>query len=208
MELNHKAIADHFDAISEAMSGLAGYFRAAGVGGTGSGVNGGATKPAAKSAAAGKAGSTAKGKTKAEPEDTELTIEEVREKLKELVEARGKEVMVEALESVGAGKLADVDESQYQELMEKVEELMVEPEEAPEPAKKTRSRSKAKPKGPTMEDLVEKFKELIEADRAKAKAVCKELGVAKISEVDEDDIGTAMDAVEAALAGDEDDDLL
>lgn len=209
MELKHEEIAEAFDAINEQIGKLASYFRNGSSGTGGAGVNGTTKKPAAKSAAAGKAGSTAKSKAKAEPEDSDLTIEEVREKLKELVEARGKEVMVQALESVGAGKLADVDESQYGELMEEVERLMAEePEEAPEPAKKTRARSKAKAKGPTMDDLVEKFKELIEADRAAAKAVVKELGVAKISEVDDDDIVDAMAAVEAALAGDGDDDLL
>ena len=208
MELNHKAIAEHLDTIADAMMGLAGYFRAAGVGGTGAGVDGSAKKPATKSAAAKPAAGKSKAKADAESEE-ELTIEEVREALKELVELRGKEVMVQALESVGAGKLADVDESQYQELMVEVERLKEEePEEAPEPAKKTRTRTKAKAKGPTADDLLEKFKELIEADRAGAKAVLKELGVAKISEVDDDDIVDAMAAVEAALAGDGDDDLL
>lgn len=205
MELNHKAIADHLDAIAEAFTGLTGYFRAAGAGGASTGVDGGAKKPATKSTAKPAA---AKGKAKADADEEELTIEEVREALKELVELRGKEVMVQALESVGAGKLADVDESQYAELMVEVERLKEEEPEEAAPAKKTRTRSKAKPKGPTMDDLVEKFKELIEADRAAAKAVVKELGVAKISEVDEDDIVDAMAAVEAALAGDGDDDLL
>ena len=208
MSDQNEKIAEALDEMAVLTSKLASYFRD-GVSGSGSGgVNGTVKKPAAKSAAAGKVGSAAKGKAKAEPEESDLTIEEVREKLKELVEARGKEVMVQALESVGAGKLADVDESQYGELVVEVERLMEEeePEEAPKP--KTRTRSKAKAKGPTMDDLVEKFKELIEADRAKAKAVCKELGVAKISEVEDDDLVDAMAAVEAALAGDEDDDLL
>lgn len=208
MELNTKAIAEHLDTIADAMMGLAGYFRDAGAGGASAGVNGSAKKPATKSAAAKPAAGAAKGKAKAEPDEEELTIEEVREALKELVELRGKEVMVQALESVGAGKLADVDESQYQELMVEVERLKEEEPEEAAPAKKTRTRTKAKAKGPTMDDLVEKFKELIAADRDAAKAVCKELGVTKISEVEEDDIVDAMAAVEAALAGDGDDDLL
>lgn len=208
MELKHEEIAEAFDAINEQIGKLASYFRN-GSGSAGSaGVNGTTKKPAAKSTAAGKAGSTAKGKTKADPNAGDLTIEEVREALKELVELRGKEVMVQVLESVGAGKLADVDESQYAELMAEVERLKEEEPEEAAPAKKTRTRTKAKAKGPTMDDLVEKFKELIEADRAAAKAVVKELGVTKISEVDEDDITDAMAAVEAALSGDGDDDDL
>jgi len=208
MSDNNAKIADTLDEMAELHSRLASYFRGEGSG-TGSGsVNGTAKKPAAKSTAAGKTAGAAKSKAKPEPEEEELTIEEVREALKELVEVRGKEVMVQALESVGAGKLADVDESQYAELMVEVERLKEEEPEEAAPAKKTRTRSKAKAKGPTADDLLEKFKELIEADRAGAKAVLKELGVTKISEVDDDDIQAAMDAVEAALAGDGDDDLL
>lgn len=204
MELNFDAIADAHDAIAEQHNKLASYFRNGGSGTVGGTANGGAKKPAAKSAASKPA---AKGK-KAEPEDTELTIDEVREALKELVAVRGKEVMVQALESVGAGKLADVDESQYQELMVEVERLKEEEPEDEAPAKKTRTRSKAKAKGPTADDLLEKFKELIASDRDAAKAVLKELGVAKISEVDDGDITDAMAAIEAALAGEGDDDLL
>lgn len=207
-ELNHEAIADTLDAIAEQHAKLASYFRNGGSGAAGSGVNGAAKKPAAKSTAKPAAG---KAKAKAEPEDTELTIDEVREALKELMEARGKDVMVAALESVGAGKLADVDESQYQELITEIERLKEEPEEEEEaPAKKTRTRSKAKAKGPTAEDLLEKFKELIEADREAAKKVLKTMKVAKISEIDDDDdIATAMDLIEKAMPTDDgDDDLL
>lgn len=206
-DINNAQVAETLDEISELMSKLAGHFRSSSSGSSGAAVDGTAKK-AVRGAAASKP-AAGKAKAKAAEPDEELTIEEVREALKELVELRGKEVMVQALESVGAGKLADVDESQYAELMVEVERLKEEePEEAPEPAKKTRTRSKAKAKGPTMEDLVEKFKELIESDRAAAKAVVKELGVTKISEVDDDDIADAMTAVEAALAGDGDDDLL
>lgn len=208
MELNHKAIAEHLDTVAEAMTGLAGYFRNAATGGASGGVDGTAKKRTGSAAASTKTAGAAKGKAKADAEDQDLTIDEVREGLKELVEVRGKEVMVQALESVGAGKLADVDESQYGELMEEVARLKDEEPEEAAPAKKTRTRSKAKAKGPTADDLLEKFKELIEADRAAAKAVLKELGVAKISEVEDDDIVDAMGAVEAALAGEGDDDLL
>lgn len=208
-ELNHEAIADTLDAIAEQHAKLASYFRNGGSDKAGGSVNGTAKKPAAKSTAKPAAGKT---KAKAEPEDAELTIDEVRDALKELMEARGKEVMVAALESVGAGKLADVDESQYQELITEIERLKEEePEEEEAPAKKTRTRSKAKPKGPTADDLLEKFKELIEADRDAAKKVLKTMKVAKISEIDDDDdIATAMDLVAKAMPSDDDgdDDLL
>lgn len=204
MSDNNAKIADTLDEMAELNSRLASYFRD-GVGSAGSGgVNGAAKKPATKSAAAKPA---AKGKAKADSNEEDLTIDEVREALKELVEVRGKEVMVQALESVGAGKLADVDESQYGELMTEVERLKEEEPEEAAPAKKTRTRTK-KTKGPTADDLLEKFKELIAADRPGAKKVLKELGVDKISEVEDDDLVDAMAAVEAALAGDGDDDLL
>lgn len=150
---------------------------------------------------------TAKGKTKAAEQDEDLTIDDVREVLRELVDAKGKEKLAEALASVGAGKLADVDESQYGELVEEAKRMITEEEPEEAPAAKKRTREPAK-KGPTAEDLLEKFKELIAADKTKAKAVLKDLGVSKISEVDDDDVADAMEAVEAALAEGDDDDML
>lgn len=206
--MDYEKAADVCDNIAAEYGKLANIFRAA----ANTGANGDAEGSAAGAKRAGKRGAAGSskastGKKAAAQED--LSIDDVREVLKELVEVKGKEVMVEALASVGAGKLADVDESQYGELVEEAKRLMEaeEPEEAPAP-KKTRSRSSSKKKGPTADDLLEKFKELLDADRAKAKAVLKELGVAKISEVDEDDVADAMAAVEAALEGDGDEDLL
>lgn len=205
--MKYEAAAEICDNIAAEYGKLANIFRAA----ANPGGDGGAeespasAKRGSKRAAAGS--SKPAGKKAAAQED--LTIDEVREKLKELVEVKGKEVMVQALESVGAGKLGDVDESQYGELMSEAQRLIdeEEPDEAPAP-KKTRARGGKTKKGPTADDLMEKFKELLEADRAGAKKVLKDLGVAKISEVDDDDIADAMTAVEAALEGEEEEDLL
>lgn len=204
--MKHEEIAECMDNIAAEYGKLANLFRAASNTGGNGRAKGGADgdEPAPSSRSRSKSKPAASKKAAAQED---LTIDEVREKLKELVDAKGKESMVEALESVGAGKLADVDESQYGELVAEAQRRIDEEEPDEAPAPKTRSRSK-KAKGPTADDLLEKFKELIDADKAKAKSVLKGLGVAKISEVDDDDVADAMKAVEAALEGDEEDDLL
>lgn len=146
-----------------------------------------------------------KSKGKAQETSEDLTEDDVRDALRELVELRGKEVMVQALESVGAGKLADVDESQYQELMDKVNELKEEePEEAPPPArgKKPAAKTKAK-KGPTLEDVTEAAKALIDADKPAYLKITKKLG--KPSEMEEDAYADAIAQYEAAMPEAEDD---
>lgn len=211
MELNHKKVAEQLDAISEAFMALAGTFRSGGGSASGGSVDGEATKPvrASKPAAGSKSKPAAK-KAEAEP-DEELSIDTVREKLKELVEAKGKDKMVEALESVGAGKLADVDESQYQELVDKAQELIDEEDEPEEkPAKKAAPAKKtSKTKAVTLEDLTAAAKELIEADKAAFVKLTKKFG--KPSECDEDQYADFLKAIQAATpeAEDgEDDDLL
>lgn len=67
------------------------------------------------------------------------------------------------------------------------------------PAKKGKSKKAAEP---DMDDTIIEFKKLMKLDVASAKKVLKKLGVAKISEVDEDDLSEAneliADAIEAA----------
>jgi len=208
-ELNHEQVADVLDEIGALFSKLSGSFRAGGGGAKGGSGDGAAAKPVrgAKSAA-GKSKPAAK---KAEAEqDEELSIDTVREKLKELVEAKGKEKMVEALESVGAGKLADVDESQYQELMDKAQELIDEEEEPEEkPAKKPAAKKASKAKAVTLDELTAAAKELIEADKAAFVKLSKKFG--KPSECDEDQYADYLKAIQAAMpeeGGEEDDDLL
>lgn len=206
-ELNHEQVADVLDEIGALFSKLSGSFRAGGSSAKGGSADGApakpvrGAKPSAKPAAA-----------KEEAADEELSIDTVREKLKELVEAKGKEKMVEALESVGAGKLADVDESQYQELMDKAQELIDEEDEPEDktakkaaPAKKT-----AKAKAVTLDELTEAAKRLIEADKPAFVKLSKKFG--KPSECDEDQYAEYLKAIEAAMpedtGGDEEDDLL
>lgn len=204
MSINSKKVAEQLDAISEAFMALAGTFR--------SGVEGGADtdgdEPAAKPVRGSKSTPKPAAK-KAQAEQDELSIDDVRTKLKELVEAKGKEKMVEALESVGAGKLADVDESQYQELVDKAQEFIdEEDEEDEEPAKKAPAKGKAKKAGPTLDDVNEAAKALIAADKPAYLKLSKKLG--KPSEMEEDDYAAAIAAYEQAMPEDADgeDDLL
>ena len=202
MSINSKKVAEQLDAISEAFMALAGTFR--------SGVEGGADtdgdEPAAKPVRGSKSTPKPAAK-KAQAEQDELSIDDVRTKLKELVEAKGKEKMVEALESVGAGKLADVDESQYQELVDKAQEFIDEEDEAdPVPSKKVPAKGKAKKAGPTLDDVNEAAKALIAADKPAYLKISKKLG--KPSEMEEDDYAAAIAAYEQAMPEDGDDDLL
>lgn len=204
MSINSKKVAEQLDAISEAFMALAGTFRSGGSDTADTDGDEPAAKPVrgAKSAPKPAAKPTAK---KAQAEQDELSIDDVRTKLKELVEAKGKEKMVEALESVGAGKLADVDESQYQELVDKAQEFIDE-EDEPAPAKKAPAKGKAKKAGPTLDDVNEAAKALIAADKPAYLKLSKKLG--KPSEMEEDDYATAIAAYEQAMpeeAGEEDD---
>lgn len=208
-ELNHEQVADVLDEIGALFSKLSGSFRAGG----GSAKGGDGDGETAKSVRASK---PAAGKSKPAPKeeeasDEELSIDTVREKLKELVEAKGKDKMVEALESVGAGKLADVDESQYQELMDAAQTMIDEedePEEKPA-AKKPAAKKAGKAKAVTLDELTAAAKELIEADKAAFVKLSKKFG--KPSECDEDQYADYLKAIQAAMpeeGGEEDDDLL
>lgn len=206
MELNHEQVAETLDEIAGLFLKLSGSFRPSGKGSKGASVDGEAAKPVRG------AKSTAKPAAKKEEaeQDEDLSIDTVREKLKELVEAKGKDKMVEALESVGAGKLADVDESQYQELMDKAQELIDEEDEPEEKsAKKPAAKKTAKAKAVTLDDLTEAAKALIEADKPAFVKLSKKFG--KPSECDEDQYADYLKAIQAAMpeeAEEGDDDLL
>lgn len=206
MSINSKKVAEQLDAISEAFMALAGTFRSGSGDSDGEGVDGEATKPVRGAKSASKPATKSPAK-KAQAEQDELSIDDVRTKLKELVEAKGKEKMVEALESVGAGKLADVDESQYQELVDKAQEFIDE-EDEPAPAKKAPAKKAAKKAGPTLDDVNEAAKALIAADKPAYLKLSKKLG--KPSEMEEDDYAAAIAAYEQAMPEDADgeDDLL
>ena len=199
MSQDNKAIAAQLEVIAEAFMALSTMFLA---GGDKADKATGAAKASAKPAA--------KSKPVSEP-ITEVSEDDVRTALKGLMEKHGKAKMVEALGTVGAAKLGDVDESQYGELLETVNGLMADEPEAAEPEEKPAKAKRApKKKGPTAEDVLAKFKELIEADKALAKAVLTKLGVAKVGELDEEQYQEAIDAAQAAIDGadGEDDDLI
>lgn len=194
MSQDNKAIAEQFSIIGEAFIALSAMF-----------LDGGDKAAKATGTAKATAKPAAKSKPVSKPADDEHTEDDVRTALKGLMEKHGKDKMVEALELVGAGKLADVDESQYGELMGVVEGFMEEEPEAPEPKGKPAAKKTTKKKGPSVDDVTAKFKELIAADKALAKSVLKELGVAKVSDLDEDQYQEAIDAVTTALEGADDD---
>jgi len=206
-ELNYASVADTLDEISALFSKLSGSFRvgaSSAVGGVGDGA---ATKSVRTSKSA--AGKPKPAPKEEETSDEELSIDAVREKLKELVEAKGKDKMVEALESVGAGKLADVDESQYQELVDAAQAMIDEEDESEEkPAKKPAAKKAAKTKAITLDELTAAAKELIEADKAAFVKLSKKFG--KPSEADEDTYADYLKAIQAAMpeAEEGDDDLL
>lgn len=191
-DLNHEEVADILDEIGVLFTKLSGTFRP-GAGGKSSGSGDGKAgkKPAGKSPA----------KVEAGAEEGDVTIDDVRVKLKELAASKGKEKMVEALESVGAGALADVDESQYGELVEKAQELIDEEDEAPakKPAKKA-----ATPKV-TKKQLMDAAAALQEADKPALVKLVKKFG--KPSEADADVYAEYLEAIQAAMP-EEDSDLL
>lgn len=199
--LNNAAIAAALSLIAEQFEVIAGSFRSGGSDSSGAGVNGGAGGK--------KRGAPAKKVVAADDVDYDELRDQTRAKLQELLEAKGKEVMVSALESVGAGKLADVDDTQLQELHDKAQELIdAEEEEAPAPAKKPRGKKAAAP-AVTLEQLQEAARALIEADKAAYVKLTKKHG--KPSEMDESGYAAALAAYQEAMPPEEeagDDDLL
>ena len=205
-DLNHATIAAALAIIAEQFTVLEGAFRASAAGGKGAAVDGKA------------AGSKVRAGSKAPVEEgDDVTEDAVREALKELSAAKGKEVMVATLAKFGAGKLSEVDESSYGELMQAIKDAQEEEEEQPA-AKKATAAKKTAAKKPAakaepevdIDDLTEKFKALVEHDKASAKAVLKKAGLAKLSDLDTDDadaVKELYDAIVEALP-EEDDDLL
>lgn len=196
-ELNHEQVAEAFDEIAAIFTRLSGTFRLSGAAGGDAPSNGKARgKPAAR---------TVVGPT--EPSD-EHDEDSIREALKQLAVAKGKDTMVAALASVGAAKLGDVDESQYGELMTNITAAMEAAEEEPAPAKKTAAKkTAAKAKAVTLEQVTEAAKALIDADKPAYLKLVKKTG--KPSEMDEDGYAAALAAFQAAMPAEEgEDDLL
>lgn len=184
-----KTLAEQFDQVAELLTAIGGTFRAA----SDAGAEDNGDAPAGRKVRTGRRAPAPK------PDDA-ISQETVKAKLVELADAKGAATMKKALESVGAGKLSDVGEDQYQELLDKVDELLNAEDAKPKP------RSKKAP-AIDMDSITAKFKELLAADKAAAKAVLKANGIAKLSEVDEDDADAMSElntAIDAALEGDDD----
>jgi len=195
-ELNLASLAEQFDELAQVCIAISGTFRAAS----------GEEAAEADEPAPAKRGAPAKrarvAKPDPEPEIDELDLDTVRAKLKELAEAKGKDAMVAALEHVGATKLADVEEDQYQELHDHAQELIDAADEEPEdepPAKNGKpaaKKAKAK-KAPTLEDVQAAAEALEEADPKAYKKLAKKVG--DLDELDEDDYQDTIDSFEAAM---------
>ena len=199
MELNNEQVAETLDEIASLFTKLAGSFRAPAGGGKAARNDG---------KAAGKPAAGKRAPTKVEEGDDEVTVDMVREKLKELTVAKGKDKMVEALESVGAGRLADVDESQYQELIDKAQEMIDAEDEAEDDAPKAKKPAAKKAKKPavTLDQLTEAAQALMEADKPALVKLVKKYG--KVSEADESVYAEYLKAIQDAMPADEDEGLL
>lgn len=193
--LNLKKLSEQFEELSTLMMAISGTFRNAGGAGDDQGDDDAPAKPVRGAAKSGTSKPAAKKAAKEVTED-DMDIDTVRAKLTELMDAKGKDKMIEALEHVGAGKLGDVDESQYQDLYDKADELLsAEEEEAPAP-KKTAKKT-ANEAGPSLDDVTAAAEALIEADKPAYVKIMKKLG--KPSEMDEVDYAKAIAAYEAAM---------
>lgn len=198
-DVNNKAAADLFDEIAEKFTALSSLFRT-------SGGSSGTTKNDGKVAGSSK---PAKSSPKVEKGDEDEVDEDtLREKLKELADAKGVDRMVEALAVAGAGSLKEVDESQYADVFAEAQRLIdLEDEDAPAP-KKVAAKKTAKKKGPSLEDVQAAAQALIDADKPAYLKLAKKLG--KPSEMEEPDYTKAIAAYEEAMPaeGNEEEDLL
>lgn len=194
MSLQNEKVADLFDAMGSLFARLSHEFRQAGAPGEEQAPT---PVPAPRTRKA-KAAVEPVPAPEAEPAD-ELTVDDVRTALKSLMEKHGKEVMASTLKAVGAGRLADVDESQYGELMGLIATASAFeiPEEAPAPVY------------PEFSEVTAVFKQLIQKDKARATLVLSAFDVAKVSALPQDKWQEAIDTVIAVLAEPEaEDDLL
>ena len=208
--VNADEVADAFMQISELFSFLSNSFRGASSAGgstADSGKAAGAVRGAAPKTTAKPAARAA-----AETPADDLTEDDLREALSALAEAKGRDALVSALAAVDAGKFSEVDPDRYQELKDAIDAEMDKPDEepaTPPPAAKTATKkAAAKPKGPTLAEVQERFTELVGVDRDAAVALLKKYKVKKFGELPAttDTVKLSAD-VEAAFpeeGGDED----
>lgn len=208
--VNADEVADAFMQISELFSFLSNSFRGASSAGgstADSGKAAGAVRGAAPKTTAKPAARAA-----AETPADDLTEDDLREALSALAEAKGRDALVSALAAVDAGKFSEVDPDRYQELKDAIDAEMDKPDEEPATpppaAKTTTKKAAAKPKGPTLAEVQERFTELVGVDRDAAVALLKKYKVKKFGELPAttDTVKLSAD-VEAAFpeeGGDED----
>lgn len=209
--VNADEIADAFMQISEQFAFLANSFRGAssaggstaGSGKTAGAVRGAPAKPAAKPAA-----SAAQSAPADDPAD-DLTEDDLREALSALAEAKGRDALVAVLAAVDAGKFSEVDPDRYQELKDAIDAEMAKPDDEPAAPPPAAKKAAAKPKGPAMAEVQERFTELVGVDRDAAVALLKKYKVKKFGELPATtDTVKLMADVEAAFPEDADDGLV
>ncbi len=193
-----KKLAEQFDALAETITAIGGTFRAAAEGGDGGAGDGAAEKPVR-----GRNKPASRPAAKEAPKAAEVTEDLLREALKDLAASKGKEKVAEALAEVGAGRLSEVGEDDYQTLLDAIVKLAADGEDEPAPKAKPKAK---KPAAPDYDAVEEKFKELLAADKAKAKEVLTEAGLKRLSEVDKEDEGALTDLLTAITAALEDED--
>lgn len=176
-----KKLAEQFSELGTLMEAISGTFR----NGAGEDEGEGGDGKAGKAVRGGTASKGAKsGKTK-------ITQDSLRASLKELAAAKGQDKMAEVLAEVGASRLPDVDEDDYQELSDAIAKAMEEEDEKPAGKGK---KGKAEP-APDKDDVVKAYKKLLKADPKAAKKLLKTAQLDDIDELDEDDEGQLTDVM-------------
>lgn len=128
-----KVIAGHFSELADALESAAaavrkieGAYENAGTKSADVAANAGAGKPAkpvGKAAPAAVAAKPAKG---GKPKTPDITFDDVKAKLSELMEAQGQQVVKELLSEYGVAKLKDLEEDSYAECHAKAVEKLAE----------------------------------------------------------------------------------
>lgn len=139
------------------------------------------------------------------PKASELTQAALRGQLKALTDVHGAEAVTHVLSLVGVGRLPDVDPEHYEELAGHISDLIEGKTKLPGKKKA------AAPEGPDYQDLEDRFRAVLKADTAKAKAIVTALKLKKFSEIDQENpkaMAKAEQLISDAEGTDEDDDMI
>lgn len=179
------------DAIAGAVAELSAMFSSGPVQAPNPEVNAAPAKPSRVAKPAAKAAKVFK------PEAPEVTIDEVREKMKELIAACGADSLVDVLAAAGAAKLSDVDTSEYGALLSAAQVMIDESGQDT----LTKPTKKVAVKGPTLEDVKAMAGKLIEADKPAYLKVMAQIG--KPSDMEPSGYASAIQEYEAAMPSDD-----